>query len=391
MLGFLFAAALVTRLDVVLSGSGWTAPEAVRRLVATRAGALYDPSELDRDLARLRTLGILYDVDARVDGSRVEIDARDRWSLMPVLGLRHGGGRTTARAGVTDHNAFGELITLYGEVTSNADVPFLGGDRLGSLVYAEVPRLFGTRLTPYASWTREFIGFDAFGTGLQFERSRYAVRGELRYELTSLVTVMAGAEGRKDRFEHDAAPSTDTLSALAGFTLGYVEDLLSQQRGKELKITVEQADTGEFSATAQARAYFVEGRHNLCLQLVAQSTTGTSESFMFHAGGLKEIRGFADAYFAGAFLARANTEWRQDLAKIGPVIGQIAAFADGGWVGSRSGAVSGLDYTGPIVSTGVGLRGVLIPIARAVGRLDFATGLVPRRTFDISFSGQQFF
>ena len=391
MLALLAAAALVTRLDVTLSGDGWTSPDAVLRLVDTHAGGLYDPTELDRDLARLRTLGILYDVDARVDGSRVEIEARDRWSLMPVVGLRRGGGRTTARVGVTDHNAFGQLATVYGELTSNADVPFLGGDRIGSLVFAEVPRAFGSRFTPFASWTREFLGFERFGTPITFERSRYAVRGELRYDLTDLITVMAGAEGRQDRYENGAAPATDTLSALAGVTLGYVEDLVSQQRGSELKLTGEAAHTGELTATAQARTYLTDGRQNLCLQLVVQATTGTSESFMFHAGGLKEIRGFADAYFAGAFLARANAEWRADVLKKGPVIGQLAAFADGGFVGARRGAASGLDYAGPIASVGVGLRGIFIPLARAVGRIDVATGLVPTRSVDISFSGQQFF
>ena len=394
MPAILLAVALVTRLDVVLSGDGWTAPDAVRRLVSTHAGGLYDPAELDRDLARLRTLGILYDVKAQVDGSHVEIEARDRWSLMPVLGLRRGGGRTTARIGATDHNAFGRLFTLYGELTSNADIPFLGGDRLGSLVYAEVPRAFGTRFTPYLSWTREFLGFDAFARGFTFERSRYALRSELRYELSDLVGVMAGVEGRKDRYDHGAAPPTDTVSALAGVMLGYVEELVSQQRGTELKITTEAADTGELSATAEARAYFIHGRHNLCLQTLVQATTGDGESFLFHAGGLREIRGFIDSYFVGAFIARANAEWRIDVLKtnvVVPFIGQVAAFVDGGYVGRRRGAVSGLDYEGPIASGGVGLRGIPIPFARAVGRIDVAAGVVPRRTIDVSFSGQQFF
>lgn len=394
MLALLLALPLITRLDVVLTGSGWTEADAVRRLVSTHAGGLYDPTELDRDLARLRTLGILYDVSARVDGSRVEIDATDRWSLLPVLGIRRGGGVTTTRVGATDHNAFGRLFTLYGELNSNAAVPFVGGDRLGSLVYAEFPRAFGSRLTPFVSWTREFLGFT--GAATSFERNRYALRGELRYELSDLVAVMAGAEGRKDRFTAGVAPATDTISALAGVTLGYVEDFVSQQRGAELKFTAEAADTGELTGAAQARAYFIPARdHNLCFQAIFQETTGTSESFMFHAGGLREIRGFLDATFAGAALARANAEWRFDAVHataLGiPFIGQLAAFADGGWVARRAGAVSGIDYQGPIASAGVGLRAIPIPFARAVGRIDVATGLVPRQTFDVSFSGQQFF
>ena len=391
----LLALALVTRLDVVLSGDGWTTPDAVRRLVSTHPGGLYDSTELDRDLVRLRTLGILYDVKAQVDGSRVEIDARDRWSLLPVLGLRRGGGRTTARVGATDHNAFGKLFTLYGELTSNADVPFLGGDRIGSLVYGEFPRAFGTRFTPYLSWTREFLGFDAFGKGFTFERSRYALRSELRYELSDLVAVMAGVEGRKDRYDKSAAPATDTVSALVGLTVGYVEDLVSQQRGTELRLVGEAAHTGELTAVAQARAYFIPSPdHNLCFQALLQDTTGSSESFMFHAGGLREIRGFIDSYFVGAFLARANAEWRIDVLRsnvVVPFIGQVAAFVDGGYVGRRAGAVAGLDYQGAVLSGGLGVRGIPIPFARAVGRVDVAAGIVPRRTFDVSFSGQQFF
>src|ERR1700694_5558822 len=114
---------------------------------------------MNPDPPPLRGRGILYDVSAHLDGSRVEIEAADRWSLLPVLGFRRGGGRTTTHVGVTDHNAFGKLFTLYGELTSNAEVPFVGGDRLGSYVYAEVPRVFGTRLTPFISWTRDFLDF----------------------------------------------------------------------------------------------------------------------------------------------------------------------------------------------------------------------------------------
>src|SRR5260370_41744388 len=80
VLALLFLAVpLVTQLDVVLSGAGWTSAEAVRRLVSTQAGEPYDATELNRDLARLRGLGILYDVSAHLAGSRVEIDAPDRW------------------------------------------------------------------------------------------------------------------------------------------------------------------------------------------------------------------------------------------------------------------------------------------------------------------------
>jgi hypothetical protein len=377
-----------------------------------REGDEYDPAELQRDLARLRTLGILYDVTADVQrgGESVAIDAHDRWSLLPVVGLRRGGGRTTTRVGVADHNALGKLFTLYGEINSNADVPFVqrrSGDRIGNLVYAEVPRIGGTRLTPYLSWSREFLDFTQFAAGgaagYIYDRARHSLRGELHYELADEVSLMTGAEGRRDRYSTDdatrapgAAPAgLDTLSALAGVQLGYVEDLLSQQRGTEWKLTGEAAQTGALSGALQGRGYYaVTPSQNLCMQLLLQGTTGRAESYLFRAGGLREIRGFADAYFAGARMARANVEWRADVVRghlLVPYIGQIAAFIDGGYVAGRGGAVAGLQYEGVIASAGAGVRAIPLPFARAVGRIDVATGLWPRRTLDVSFSGQQFF
>src|SRR5262249_7054880 len=262
----LLAAPIVTRLDVVLSGAGWTSTEAVHRLVSTRTGEPFDATELNRDLARLRGLGILYDVSAHLDRSPVEIQATDRWSLLPVLGFRNGGGRTTTQVGVTDHNAFGKLFTLYGELSTNSEVPFLGSDRVGSLVYVEIPRIFGTPLTPFLSWTRDFLDFTAFsaaGPGYVYDRARYAVRGELRSELSHLVSLMAGVEGRKDRYRTSIVshapgtqpPATDTLSALAGVQVGYIEELISQERGTEVRVVAEAAQSGELTATFQARAY----------------------------------------------------------------------------------------------------------------------------------------
>ncbi len=403
----LLAVPLVTRVDVVLSGAGWTSVDAVHRLVSTQAGEPLDAVELNRDLARLRGLGILYDVSAHLDGSRVEIDATDRWSLLPVLDFRNGGGRTTTQVGVTDHNAFGKLFTLYGALSTNADVPFLGGDRIGSFVYAEIPRVFGTPFTPSLSWTRDFLDFAAFGTagpGYVYDRARYAVRGELRYELSPLVSLMTGVEDRKDRYRTSIVslapgtqpPATDTLSALAGVQLGYIEELISQKRGTEVRAVAEAAQTGELTTTFQARAYFQPAeRHNFCLQAVLQDTTGRSESFLFHAGGAREIRGFIDSYFTGALMARVNAEWRIDVLRktllMMPFVAQVAAFTDGGYVGRRGNAVAGLDYEGPILSGGIGLRAIPVPLAHVVLRIDVATGIVPRRTVDLSFSTQQFF
>jgi hypothetical protein len=412
----LCAALLVSKLDVAVSGPGFTSSSAMRRLMSTQEGSAYDPSALERDLARLRTMGILYDVSARTTdspaGKLIEVDARDRWSLLPMFGLRHGGGRTTARVGASDHNAFGRLFTIYGALTSNADIPFTEG-RVGSTVSLEVPRIFGTRFQPALLWSRNFFDFAAFregAPGYVFDRARYDLRFEARYEVSDLVSLMLGADARRDRYSASdfsrapgaLPPSGGTTSVLAGVEFGYIEQSLSQLYGRELQVQIQASragvlgsDFGAISGSLLARGFFLPlPQHNICLQFLLQATTSGEESFLFHAGGLSEIRGFMDSYFTGAVMARYNAEWRADVVQSNfavPFIGQVAAFVDGGYVGARSGAVSGLDYQGPILSAGVGLRFVPIPFARAVGRIDIATGIVPSRTFDVSFSGQQFF
>ena len=173
-------------------------------------------------------------------------------------------------------------------------------------------------------------------------------------------------------------------------------------RGTQVEVTRAHAIRGvlgsDVSATsfaATVRSFWVPapGR-NLCAQIVARTTTGRSDAVLFRAGGLREIRGFPDAYFQAQQLVHGNLELRADVLRtnvIVPAIGQVAGFTDLGWVGSRAAAVAGLPYTGPVASAGVGLRWIPIPFARAVGRLDVAVGMVPERRVDISLGGQHFF
>lgn len=413
LLAALLLAQTISAIDVRISGMELTSPDAVRRLMEARPGAPFDSGQLEADLARLRTLGILYDVEASAEdgpaGKRIEVRAKDRWSLVPVLGIRRGGGRTSSRVGVTDHNVFGNLFTFYAELTSNAEIPFWSkssADQVGNYVYLEVPRLFGTRLTPKISWLRDFSDFATFqrdaGPSYVYDRSRLDYRLELRFEIVPLVTLLGGAAWRRDAFgtsdvsPNPGAPPTraENTSAIAGVTLGQIEEGVSLLRGTELSLTAE-LGTAASTGTVQLRSFTVPWTgHNLCLQLTAQRTTGRGDAFLLRAGGQREIRGFLDAYFFGQQLLRANVEWRFDFLRTHlfvPVIGQLAAFSDLGWVSRRADAVAGLPYEGPIVSAGVGVRGIPIPFARAVGRIDVATSVWPIRRFDVSFSGQQFF
>jgi outer membrane protein assembly factor BamA len=422
LLALLLAAApRVERVDVELSGVRHTKASAVRRLMSTRGGTTLDEETLRRDVARLRSTGILYDVEERTvagpDGTRVELSLKDRWTLLPVFGLRRGGGRTAARVGVSDHNAFGQLFSLYGELTSNANVPFFGHgpeDRLGSFVYVRVPRAFGSRFTPGISWTREFLDYARYATDgrptFLYDRQRHELRFETRYEVTDVFSATAGVTLSRDGFSPSPlSPSQGALPDSArgtwlvlGTQLGTVEEQISMLRGTQLEVTVAHAVRGalggDVSATtvgATLRSFWVPSAgKNLCAQIVARATTGQSDALLFRAGGLREIRGFPDAFFQGQQLVHGNLEMRADVLRtklLVPAIGQIAGFTDFGWVGSRAAGVAGLPYSGPVASAGVGARWIPIPFARAVGRLDVAVGMYPERRVDVSLGGQQFF
>ena len=417
----LAAAPKVERVDVDLGGVRHTKANAVRRLMTTRDGTLLDEETLRRDVARLQSTGILYDVEQRTvagqGGARVELSLKDRWTLLPMFGLRRGGGRTAARVGFSDHNALGELFSVYGEVTSNADVPFFGNgpdDRLGSFVYMRVPRAFGTRFTPGVYWTREFLDYGRFAPGgrptFLYDRQRHELRFETRYEMTDLFSATAGMTFSRDRFSPSSlSPSSGELPdggqgtwLVLGAQAGMVEEQLSMLRGTQLEVTGAHAVRGLFgsdlsatSLTATLRSFWVPAAgRNLCAQIVARTTTGRSDALLFRAGGLREIRGFPDAYFQAQQLVHGNLEVRADVLRTNvlvPAIGQVAGFTDFGWVGARASGVAGLPYAGPVASAGVGLRWIPIPFARAVGRLDVAVGMVPERRVDISLGGQQFF
>jgi hypothetical protein len=269
-------------------------------------------------------------------------------------------------------------------------------------------------LTPGVYCTREFLDYARFAPGgnptFLYDRQRHELRFETRYELTDLFSATAGVALTRDRFSPSSlSPSPGELPAAAqgtwltvGAQAGMIEEQLSMLRGTQLELTGARAVRGllgsDLSATSFAatfRSFWVPapGR-NLCAQLVARTTTGRSDALLFRAGGLREVRGFPDAFFQAQQLVQGNLELRADVLRTNvlvPAIGQIAGFTDFGWVGSRAAAVAGLPYSGPVASAGVGLRWIPIPFARAVGRLDVAVGMVPERRVDISLGGQQFF
>src|SRR4051812_12959011 len=305
--------------------------------MTTQQGDDLDLETLERDLARLRSTGIFYDVSEHTvegpEGKHVELTLKDRWTLMPVIGVRRGGGRTTSRIGLVDHNALGRLFSVYGEISSNADVPFVArkpDDRYGSLVYVRVPRVLGTRLTPVVQWSRDFLDFSSFGPAPHlYDRSREEVRAEARYELTDLVSAIGAVAFERNLFSPSSLsqspgalpPSANTTWLSAGVQLGLVQDLLSLSEGTQLDVVLSRAQRGLLGSTASVSMASAtlrsfgppgpgpgRGGHP-----PGRATPGTPAAFLSGAGGQRETRGFPDSSFRGGQVGGGNVELRRDL------------------------------------------------------------------------------
>ncbi len=410
---------LVADVDIELEGRQETAESSILRMMNTRVGAPLDPEVLAHDLTRLRATLALADVSAEVDdvgdgdGALVIVHLRDRFALLPVFSLRRGGGRTTTRVGMSDRNLFGRILTLQAELQSATSIPFSDLSRIGSLVALVAPRVNGSPLTTALLWRREFLDFSGWdpsgAAAVVYDRTRHSIQAEARLELSDLAMLSLSATGVRDSYGLDgSSPSVAPVPVrgrtgllAAELVLGLLDDRVTTLEGLELRLRVERAQQGVLSdfsfgtASAFLRWFtLTRGGDNFGLLLSAQTTSARTDSNLLRAGGLTEIRGFPDAYFLGQHLLRANAEYRLQLLRtdiLVPMATQAAGFVDLGHVSGRAEAVAGLAYQGPIVSTGAGLRFILLPITRAILRVDLGMGLYPRRTFDVSLGGQQFF
>lgn len=411
----------VATLEIEVDGSGMTEPESVARLMETKVGGELDPAVLELDLARLRATSVLFDtrveVEPRPDGEHVTLKASDKWSLVPFLSFKRGGARTTAKLGAWDNDLLGRLITLSAEITSNADVPFLArksSDRIGHLVFLNVPRVAGLPLTPYVGWSRQYVDFARWngqGAVVQvYDRARQVVEGSLRWDLRGDLALISGVAWTRDRHTQSSRSPTpgalpidvDLVAGTLALQWGLIDENLTRFRGHQLTLQLEAAPGGTYgstygyaTATLDVKQFWIpRERHTLAVRAVLAATSGASDSTLLRAGGQGEIRGFEDSYFVGAQLARTNVEYRVEVGALDVPFRtrwQVVSHVDAGLVRKREGAVAGLDYTGPVLGVGSGVRITIVPIAKSVGRIDAAFGLWPRPAFDIVLGTQQFF
>lgn len=392
-----------------------TRPEAVRRLLETQAGAPFEPAAWARDLRRLRNTAWFYDVAAEEsagDGGRVlRLSLKDKFSTIPILKYKQGGGSSLFTAGLYDVNLFGRRIeggAQYerfngrdGGVAWTRVPGFLGWrNRLGAEGYLhtmDLPLLtldgaaqarIENRETKGAVWIqRELGGRWQAGAGLMAARNRLeAVEREPGDAARNAVFATAHPlDGGR------------TVALTAGLSWGGLDLEGHQVRGVEAGVTGEFArpELGSDFRYEKGEARLLWGalpapRWNLAAQLRLGSKSGRELQHKFYIGGLDTARGFVDGQFRGEHMWLANLEARPTLIErpLWVLQGNLFADVSRAW-DARNFAADG--FEDPVLSVGAGLRIILQRVYRAVLRVDVARTLEPVERVGFSVGLQQFF
>ena len=384
------AADTVTNVTANVTGPGWTRARVLERSVSLSAGVPFDAALLWEDLARLRNTELFQDVTATVthttDGVVLQLDAIDRFSLIPVFEPTFGGDVFQVIAGLRDANFLGlaQDLTLYGGLFSRADVrgPIVGGQ----WIHRQIAGRHTLAVLADTSQS-DALFFDAGGNVV----ARYDIRsgttllqGILKFRRGLEPGFYAGWSGRwADTIQPatTGAPSVPPLrqDLLLGTTLrfGTVDYDAFLYTGRDLTFDLTQrirlrGGSGYPALTVQGRLFDRPLPWlNLAVRARLVGKLNSQEADDLAWGGFSNIRGLAAGRLRGRYGALLNTEARATIAQRlwGTFFLQSAVFCDAGVVGR---ALRGARQVQSGTSCGIGLRGGIHQLAGVFGRIDLA-------------------
>lgn len=373
--------------DLRISGLHRTLPQTVLREFPANASS--DSLAFETGLQRLRNTALFAKVQGQWHPDSQSVAISEKWTTIPILKLRSGGGVTAFTVGLFDPNILGRYLEAGAQYENHE------GTHSGVVWFRE-PRFLGTRtLLGGDAWLTHRLREDFAG-----ERSR-GWHGERRVrlhlfaepEVRKGVVPHVGLEWLDDTLSSDLLELPEELSATRrpglssrslvanlGLRLGTIDTDLEMQEGWTLEPRADLSLTGPsfHRESIEARGFL---RPASRLNFGARAFWGTgSQRAEFHdwrIGGLEQVRGLPDNFLVGDQAWYTNIEaratvWRGDFVRL-----QTVAFAD-------AGGVPGVDRR---ESFGAGVRILSPKLYRLVVRLDWAHG------FDGGLSGglQQFF
>lgn len=128
--------------SVVVTGNSKTRPGIINRELDFTQGDKFSEASIKRSEQKLKNLRIFEDVSIQYrpgpdKGVQVQVNASDRWTVIPIPKITGGGGSRLFTVGVYDVNSFGQFLEV------GAQYQNLNGKN-GGVLWFRNPRLLNS-------------------------------------------------------------------------------------------------------------------------------------------------------------------------------------------------------------------------------------------------------
>jgi len=400
--------------DIEIIGLRKTKPKVVLRELLFKKDHSISAEMLIESIQRIKNTElfseVLSDIQLQPDGTaKLVITVKEKWTAIPYLNFRSGGGTEKITAGFYDINIAGRFIQ------SGVQYENWNGEHSGA-VWLEDPRFLNRRIiisTSYISTKkprRLYLDSGVKTGSYVLARNLFRLSLEKKYE--SGLSSGAAIELYEDKF---LAPESTSL--LDNRTFFQITDSSKKKTNLyRLKIKYGRTDYdnflfsgGEsslifkhtmFTEDSAEKFYSVDFRNlyykhlphmgNLALQARAGITNTQQLQHQFSAGGFQHVRGYFDGQFRGRAYWQLNVEYRIPSYRHKLAILQHNFFVDVTEMKNNYSEIS-FDKESLKFSAGLGLRFIIPWIYRSVGRIDYAVLRGSSQSSRIALGVRQFF
>ncbi|HYX39249.1 MAG: BamA/TamA family outer membrane protein [Pseudobdellovibrionaceae bacterium] len=368
-------------------------------------------TEIDTLKVRLLTTQVFQDVAVQVvpNGDipstyNLEIEAVEKWTVIPVIRGAFGGGTPLLVAGIYDTHAFGSLWTVGAESRTFGSAP------TGGVMWIRAPRWNGGRhylnlelwrdnriRSVYDREDQEVAQIYGSATAVIAEalvplgsnpqtpwqvglRLNYRQQHELEWDMQKSAT-------ERDDFILRPINQKRLLARLV-----YDDMAVLQQNLQGLRVLLNVGPTWseEKNQASLEQELFWYGLWNEDWNLVFHEWLGLSDDrsyqSLFFLGGFDSVRGLPDGVMYGNKAVYGNLELRKIFHRSHYVWWQAATYIDYGAAGYTTSDWSEENRT----TAGFGLRLAVPQVNRLVFRVDYAWSLDQPKTGSISIGMNQF-
>ncbi len=370
-----------------------------------------DSEDIDALRSKLLTTQVFQDVAIRLVPSdkepaqyNLDLDIKEKWTVIPVVRGAFGGGTPLLVAGIYDTHAFGSLWTLGAEARKYGSAPS------GGVLWIRAPRwLEGHHYLNFELWRDNRVRSVYDREDKEVARIYGSATAALAEALHPLgqdpkspwqlglrlqVRQQQLLEWQKEKLtlpsdDFDLRP-TNQKRLLA--RLVYDDMAVLQQSLRGLRFLLSAGPTwsgGHYQRSLEQELFWYglwDQDWNLSFHEWLGLSDDSSYQSLYFLGGFDSVRGLPDGVMYGNKAVYTNLELRKIFHRSTYAWWQAAVFADFGTAGFSTGEWSAHDRK----SWGIGLRASVPQVNRLVFRIDYAWSVDRPETSSLSVGMNQF-